>query len=226
MINNLKKYYDTKYNTGDYRDLYGGAKQDVKGVLPPHYLLCALYIKNILLVSAENKILEVGCGVGSLLYEMNSLGYQNIMGIDISDKARELSIMPDIIFQGEAERINFEDQRFDLIISIGTYEHIIPEHLDLSLKEILRVGRKAVLWIDSNEEDVDHYFNEDEMWWANRIIEVTNAKSVYVDKKMTGGSGTHPILVNFDLSKESVNVDLDKDLLKEKLKRGGESYGR
>ena len=201
MANNLKEYYDMKYDTGDYRSLYGYLE---KHSLPSHYLLCALYIRDILMVDIRSKILEVGCGTGALLYAMKSIGYdgyENMIGIDISDKARDLSIMPDITFQGDAAEMNFKDKSFDLIVSIGVYEHLRIEDLDSSLKEIIRVGRKAVLWIDKDKKNSDHCFNEDEIWWANRIAKVTNTTSICVDKKMAGGSGIHPILVNFNLKR-------------------------
>ena len=215
-----RKYYNEKYDTGDYRGLYGGLDKNDVGVLPIHYLLSALYIRYGLLVDTDSKVLEIGCGVGAFLYEMKRIGYDNIAGIDISDKAKELAIMPDIINQGDAAKLKVQDNAFDLLVSIGTYEHINIEDLDTSLKEIVRVSKKAVLWIDRDETNSDHNFNENESWWADRIADITNAKTIYVDERMIGGAGTHPILVNFEFDKILKNFDLVKSASEEvKIRR-------
>lgn len=209
MITDPRQFYNEKYDKGTYRFLYGNYRQNgIVAPLPSHYISCALYMKCILHIDVNDKILEIGCGTGAFLWEMNRLGYQNIIGIDVADKAKEFSIMPEVTFQGNAAKINFEDNNFDLVVSIGVYEHLTAEDFEPSLKEITRVGKRAVLWIDMDEGNSDHIFNEDEEWWASKIVEVANAKSAFVDKKMIGGSGTHPILINFDLNDNLIKRDV------------------
>ena len=209
MSSEMKIFYNDKYNGKAYRDMYASYVFDKYIILPAHYTDCARYIKNVLCISTDNKILEIGCGTGALLFAMNKhLDYENITGIDISDVAKELSIIPEITFQGDAAKFNFINKEFDLIISIGTYEHLTKEDFDISLKEITRVGKKAVLWIDKDKGNSDHIFNEDEEWWARKIAEVTDAESIFIDKDMEGGSRTNPILINFDLDNTLLNRNI------------------
>lgn len=198
MSTELRNYYNNKYEKGgEYYRLYGRYNEEGGRCPSPHYGRSALYIDTILQGKVDSVILEIGCGTGALLWELKKIGYQNIQGIDISDRVKELSIIPGAILQGEAVKLNFEDKSFNLIVSIGTYEHIPREELELSFKEIIRVGEKAILWIDRNKDDADHTFNKDEEWWVNKIADSVDMKSIIVDKKMVGGSGIHPILINF-----------------------------
>jgi len=210
MLNEMKMFYNDKYNGDAYRNMYTHYIFDKYIILPAHYTDCARYIKNILCIGIDDKILEIGCGTGALLFVMNkNLRYKNMIGIDVSDIAKELSIVPEITFQGDAAKLNFIDKEFDLIVSIGTYEHLIERDIEASFNEVVRVGKRVVLWIDNDgdadKSNPDHVFNEDEEWWARKIAEVTNAKSVFVDRKMIGGSGTNPILINFDLNNVLLN---------------------
>jgi len=214
MSNEMKIFYNDKYNSKSYRGMYANYIFDKYIILPAHYTDCARYIKNTLHIDTDAKILEIGCGTGALLFVMNkNLDYQNMIGIDISDVAKELSIVPDITFQGDASKLDFADKEFDLIVSIGTYEHLIERDIESSFNEVVRVGQRAILWIDKdknmNKSNPDHVFNEEEEWWAYKIAEATNAKSIFVDKTMKGGSGTNPILINFDLD----NILLGRDVV-------------
>ena len=202
MSNEMRIFYNDKYNGESYRGMYADYIFGKYIILPAHYTDCARYIKNVLCVDIEDKILEIGCGTGALLFAMNKhLDYENITGIDISDVAKELSIAPEVTFQGDASKLNFVNKEFDLVVSIGTYEHLIEKDIEASFNEVVRVGKKAVLWIDKDKGNSDHIFNEDPEWWARKIVEIAGAESAFVDKDMKGGSGTNPILINFDLDK-------------------------
>jgi len=213
MSNEMKIFYNDKYNSKSYRGMYANYIFGEYIILPAHYTDCARYIKNTLCIDTDAKILEIGCGTGALLFVMNkNLDYQNMIGIDISDVAKELSIAPDVTFQGDASKLDFADKTFDLIVSIGTYEHLTEENIEASFNEVVRVGKKAVLWIDNDRDadksNPDHIFNEGEEWWARKIAKITNAESVFVDKDMEGGSRTNPILINFDLDNTLLNRNI------------------
>ena len=150
-----KDYWD-----GDRLSGYGGYKYDgrwrtVADDLVSHYGL-----------EPGARILDVGCGKGFLLYDLTqALPGVEVAGIDISQHAIENAkeeVRP-FLRQGNANDLPFEDNSFDLIISITTLHNLYVYDLWKSLKEIERVGRGAKFIV------VEAYRNEREkvnlMYW-------------------------------------------------------------
>lgn len=89
------------------------------------------------------RVLEVGCGVGSDLIEFAKQGAV-ITGMDLSPKSIELAgkrlelyKCAGNVFQGDAERIPFKDDTFDMVVSIGVLHHT-PD-IERAIGEIHRV---------------------------------------------------------------------------------------
>ena len=80
-----------------------------------------------------------------------------VRGIDISPYAIENSLEDLKPFQqvGDAKKLPFEDNSFDLAVSIVTLHNLEIEECGQSLKEIERVSRNAFITLDaySNEEE-------------------------------------------------------------------------
>jgi len=89
------------------------------------------------------KILDVGCGSGTLAKFWKDHGY-NVIGLDISYKALAITSRKGIYcVKGDAGNLPFEDNTFDLTYSDGLLEHFFdPKPV---LKEIFRVSRNYVL---------------------------------------------------------------------------------
>jgi len=106
-----------------------------------------------------SKILDVGCGKGFMIYDFLKLNKNFILkGIDISSYAIENS-MPEVkdkLEVGNANELQFEDNSFDLVISINTIHNLEKEECAKSLKEIERVSKKNKFII------VDAYENDEE----------------------------------------------------------------
>ena len=90
------------------------------------------------------KILDVGCGSGTLAHFWKEQGY-NIIGVDISDKS--LGITRDkgvCCVKGDVtKRLPFGNNTFDLIYSDGLLEHFVdPKPV---LDELFRVSRRYVV---------------------------------------------------------------------------------
>ena len=143
-----KDYWD-----GDRLSGYGGYKYDgrwrtVADDLVSHYGL-----------EPGARILDVGCGKGFLLYDLTqALPGVEVAGIDISQHAIENAkeeVRP-FLRQGNANDLPFEDNSFDLVISITTLHNLYVYDLWKSLKEIERVGRGAKFIV------VEAYRNERE----------------------------------------------------------------
>ncbi len=92
----------------------------------------------------DAKILDVGCGSGSLTRFWKERGY-DVIGLDISDNALEIAAKKGLnCVKGDVTKgLAFEDNTFDLVYSDGLLEHFInPKPI---LEEIFRVSRKYVL---------------------------------------------------------------------------------
>lgn len=132
------KKYDYDYWDGDRIFGYGGYKYDgrwrtVADAMVKHYNL-----------DSSHRILDVGCGKGFLLYEFTrSVPGISISGVDISTYAIEHAkeeIRP-FVQHGNAIDLPYEDNSFDLVISLTTLHNLYCYDLEKALKEIERVGK-------------------------------------------------------------------------------------
>lgn len=99
------------------------------------------FIAETNLLKPGDKILEVGCGTGSLVFELSGQGY-DVTGMDISRKAivYGLEKYGDIKLQVQAaEELQFEDGAFDVVLSFDLLEHIAQ--VDRHVSEVFRVLR-------------------------------------------------------------------------------------
>lgn len=87
------------------------------------------------------KILEVGSNVGSQLHGLQSIGFENLYGIELQPYAVEVSKQNTKninLIQGSALDIPFKDSYFDLVFTSGVLIHINPDDLNIVMREIYR----------------------------------------------------------------------------------------
>jgi 2-polyprenyl-3-methyl-5-hydroxy-6-metoxy-1,4-benzoquinol methylase len=98
--------------------------------------------------SAEQRLLDFGCGHGNYSLVFGKVGYQ-VSGFDISPSniaiARQLAerygLSERVNFaEGVAERIGFPDNYFDVVIGVDILHHVDIKH---SVSECLRVLKKG-----------------------------------------------------------------------------------
>ncbi|OGS22585.1 MAG: hypothetical protein A2252_03130 [Elusimicrobia bacterium RIFOXYA2_FULL_39_19] len=83
------------------------------------------------------KILDVGCGIGYLLEEVQRRHNCECYGIDTNVNIKNLSI-PDCTFEvSDVARLTFADKFFDVVFAMDTLEHI--ENCEPAIKQIHRV---------------------------------------------------------------------------------------
>jgi SAM-dependent methyltransferase len=136
----LAKQWSYDYWDGDRRICYGGYRyiegrwEKVARALVEHYGL-----------KAGDKILDVGCGKGFLLYDFTKVvpGLE-LYGIDISEYAiaHAKEEIRDRIQAGNAISLPYPDNYFDLVISITMLHNLHNYDLSKALGEIERVGKK------------------------------------------------------------------------------------
>ncbi len=135
----LAKKFDFDYWDGDRRICYGGYKyiegrwENVARDMIKHYKL-----------KPNSKILDIGCGKGFLLFEIQKLLPQaEICGIDISSYAIEHSKeeIKDKLLVGNATKLPWEDNYFDLVYSIMSLHCLHAYDLIEALREMQRVGK-------------------------------------------------------------------------------------
>ncbi len=150
----LAKKFDYDYWDGDRKINYGGY----------HYLVgrwekVALSMVQHYDLPANPKILDIGCGKGYLLYDfLKILPKAEIHGLDISRYAIENAKeeIKDHIVCGNADNLPWEDNYFDLVISINTLHCLHNFELDLSLREIERVGKKnKYICVESYRNEIE-----------------------------------------------------------------------
>lgn len=91
------------------------------------------------LLKRSDRILEIGCGIGTVVHELAAQGY-DIQGTDISQVAIEYGRRKygDIRLEVQpAEELAFEDGTFDVVLSFDLFEHIA--RVDLHVGEVHRL---------------------------------------------------------------------------------------
>lgn len=127
------EYWDgpRQYGYGGYR--YDGRWLKVAKPMAEHYGL-----------KPGDRILDVGCGKAFLLYEFTrAVPGVEVAGLDISGYALEHAkkeVRP-FLRQGHASELPFEDDSFDLVVSLTTLHNLRLPDLVSAVREIERVGR-------------------------------------------------------------------------------------
>lgn len=119
------------------------------------------------------KILEVGANMGAQLLVLQTMGYQDLHGVEINEDAIALSkkTAPGIrISKGSAFDIPFADASFDLVFTSGVLIHISPDTIKDAMQEIYRTSRKYIWGFEYFSEDyasIPYRGHADRLWKAN-----------------------------------------------------------
>lgn len=148
----LAKQWAYDYWDGDRRINYGGYSYDGR------WVAVAQEIVNHYGLTAESRVLDVGCGKGFIVHDlMKVMPGLDARGLDISEYAIE-NAMPEVqdrLTVGHARELPFEDNEFDLVVSINTLHNLHCYDLDPALRELERVAKQKYMCVESyrNEEE-------------------------------------------------------------------------
>lgn len=175
----LAKKWGYDYWDGDRRVNYGGYTYDgrwlkVANAMVSHYGL-----------KTGDKVLDVGCGKGFLVYDLGqAVPGIDAFGVDVSAYAIENALpeIKDRLTVAHARELSYEDNEFDLVVSINTLHNLHCYDLESALLEIERVSAKyKYICVESYRDESEkanllywqvtcEAFNtpEEWQWWFDR----------------------------------------------------------
>jgi SAM-dependent methyltransferase len=150
----LAKKWDFDYWDGDRRICYGGYRYLEGRWEKVARLMAAQYG-----IKPGDKILDIGCGKGFLLYDFTKVvpGVE-VFGIDISGYAiaNSKEEVSDRLQIGNATSLPFPDRYFDFVYSITTLHNLHCYDLDKALREMQRVSKKnSYLCVESYRNEAE-----------------------------------------------------------------------
>ncbi len=156
------KEYEFDYWDGNRRYGYGGYRY-----IPGRWKIVAEQLIKHYNLGNGSSLLDIGCGKGHLLYELKLLLPEiKIKGFDISNHGINNSKeeIKKYIFKHKAQDpYPFQDNEFDLAISLGCFHNLRVFELQNAIKEMERVGKQGYIMLES-------YRNEQELFnvqcWA------------------------------------------------------------
>jgi SAM-dependent methyltransferase len=143
----VARRYDAEYWDGERRHGYGGFRYDGRWRPVAEKLVSAYNLP------PDAAILDVGCGKGFLLYELQQLlPAARVCGFDLSDYAianAKEEIRDRLFVHRAQDPYPFANQEFDLVISLTTLHNLQLPDLKAALEEMGRVGKNAYLVVES-----------------------------------------------------------------------------
>ncbi len=112
------------------------------------------HVRNIMArFGTDLSIIDMGCGAGTTLKLLRSLGFDNSIGIDFSEEAinrcESLGFKEGVdVFNMDAAETSYGDKVFDLVFEEGLWEHF--EDPELFVREAARIAGKWMLIIQPN----------------------------------------------------------------------------
>ncbi|MFH1358702.1 MAG: class I SAM-dependent methyltransferase [archaeon] len=193
----IAKRFDREFFDGDRINGYGGYYYDGR------WKKVVKKLQELYNINSESSVLDVGCGKGFLLFDLQDL-IPGIMvgGLEISDYALNKSmdkygeyavregietgevleierkarnkVLPFLI-KGSAEKLPWPDNSFDVVLSINTIHNLHEEECKTAIKEMIRVCKPGGhMFIQ-----VDSYVTaEDKERMDNWILTAETVKSV------------------------------------------------
>lgn len=172
------KEYGFDYWDGDRKYGYGGYRY-----IPGRWKSVAEKLISLYGLKNGSRVLDVGCGKGFLLYEMQLIepGLQ-IFGIDISQYGldnRHPALNANFFIHKAQDKYPFTDNYFDLVISLGTLHNLHIYELETALKEIQRVGHNGYIMVESYRNELEMFNLECWALTAECLMDVDEWKWLY-----------------------------------------------
>lgn len=173
-------FFDGKRDYG-----YGGFKYN-----PKYWTGVVKDFKNYYNLNSDSKILDVGCAKGFMVYDFKLLlPDADILGIDISNYAIQNSKeeIRGNLKVGCASELPYEDNYFDLVISINTIHNLDNVKCGKAISEINRVSKKnSYITVDAYRSEVEKIRMYDWNLTAKTIMSTDEWKVFFNDYNYKG----------------------------------------
>ena len=173
------------YFDGDRNFGYGGFTYNPKfwqPVIPT--------IRDFYGLTGSSCVLDVGCAKGYFLYDLQLLiPTISIKGLDISEYAIENSKIEvkNNLLVGNATSLPFENNSFDLVISVNTIHNLDKHNCAIAVKEIERVSSgKSFITVDAYKNNLEKKRMEAWNLTAQTIMSVDEWKNFFLEVGYTG----------------------------------------
>ena len=142
------EWYDKQYGNIDsrYGQIYNGNKGLPQWAIEANQHHVDMAIAILSLDPLDSHILDIGSGMGYFIDAWENRGYTT-SGIDISEKAIELSGRKNIICSSATDLSMFPDNHFDVVMSASFLEHVDKSQERKAISEFYRVGKRCVHYI-------------------------------------------------------------------------------
>jgi len=151
-VRSIARKFDKEFFDGEREFGYGGFSYN-----PKYWSEVVKDFSDYYNLNDGSKILDVGCAKGFMLFDFYKLNSNfDLHGIDISKYAIDNSVseVKNKLLVANATKLPYEDNFFDLVISINTIHNLEKVECATALKEISRVSKKnAFLTVDAYRND-------------------------------------------------------------------------
>lgn len=181
----IARQFDKEFFDGSRETGYGGFNYQARFWQP----VLPAFIKHWAL-TPESSLLDVGCAKGFMLFDLReAIPGITIAGVDVSDYAIK-NAKPEVrefLSVADASELPFDDDSFDVVVSINTIHNLDRKECALALQEIERVSRRgAFVTVDAYRNDEEY---ERMMAWnltAKTIMSVEEWIPFFNDVGYTG----------------------------------------
>jgi ubiquinone/menaquinone biosynthesis C-methylase UbiE len=148
----IAREFGKEFFDGDRKFGYGGLTYN-----PKYWANVVKDFVEYYKIKPDAKILDVGCAKGYMVYDFKrQYPGLEMHGVDISEYAIK-NCHPEVkdnLQVGKAESLKFEDNYFDLVISINTVHNLELKDCVDSIKEISRVSKgNSFITVDAYNSD-------------------------------------------------------------------------
>lgn len=181
----IARQFGKEFFDGERRHGYGGFQYHPRFWQP----VVPAFRKHFQLKGKES-VLDVGCAKGFMLFDLKeSLPDLQLRGVDVSSYAIEQAIeeMKPCLQVADARHLPFDDNTFDVVISINTIHNLEKEDLARALQEIERVTKgKSFITVDAYRNDEEKQAMEAWNLTAKTIMHVDEWRAFFQKVGYTG----------------------------------------